>query len=271
MNLGDVVNEQWLDAKALSHLYRSAEPFPHIEIQNFIKPEILKDVANEFPNLQKQRTLVTRFNNDREIKLASRGMQILTPSAIHLNSYLQSDLMLNWLNDLTGIKETLISDPYLSGGGYHEIKSGGYLKIHADFNKHPKLDLDRRLNMLIYLNEGWNEEWGGALQLFDKKMEEARRSIFPLFNTAVIFTTTSYTYHGHPEPLNCPENRSRRSLAYYYFSTGRPKIENITSNHGTLFKPRKGEKFSFFNSAKPILYSITPPIIINVAKKIFSK
>lgn len=241
MKLSDVINEQWLDAKSLSTRYRVAVPFPHIVFNNFIKEDLLKRVSTEFPDLSKLKDTVIKFENDKEIKLAGKGMQVLSPAALELNTYLQSDLMMNWLNELTQIKETLISDPYLSGGGYHEIKTKGLLKIHADFNKHPKLELDRRLNLLIYLNENWKDEWGGALQLFDQGMNRAVQTVFPRFNTAVLFSTTSYTYHGHPDPLKCPEDRSRKSLAYYYFSTGRPQSEISNEEHSTLFKERNNE------------------------------
>lgn len=241
MKLSDVISAQWLNASEHQQAYAEAAPFPHIAMPNFIKPEILEQVASEFPDLAKVDGAVRQFQNEREIKYASIGMHHLSPAALHLNSYLQSDLFLEWLNTLTGIEEPLISDPYLAGGGYHEIKRGGLLKVHADFNKHPKLDLDRRLNMLIYLNKGWEPSWGGELQLFDDDMSRPAQKILPVFNTAVIFTTTSFTYHGHPDPLNCPEEISRRSLAYYYFSTGRPSYEISTAKHSTLFKGRKGE------------------------------
>ena len=171
MKLSDVINEKYLNPKSLSDDYNIAIPFPHIILEDFIKEDILKKISDEFPDLSKLQNKVKEFNNKREIKFGSKGMENLSPSAINLNSYLNSDLMLNWLNILTSIKEPLISDPYLSGGGYHEIKRGGLLKIHADFNKHPKLDLDRRLNMIIYLNENWKDEWWGALQLFDRNMK----------------------------------------------------------------------------------------------------
>lgn len=243
MELIDVINEKWIDPRIISSQYRNGDPFPNIVLEDFISHDVLKRVAEEFPDLAKSKNSVVKFENEKEIKLAGIGMSILSPAAIHLNNYLQSDLMLAWLNELTGITEPLISDPYLSGGGYHEIKKGGLLKVHADFNKHPTLNLDRRLNLLIYLNEGWKEEWGGDLQLFDSNVEHKAKSIYPKFNTAVIFNTTSFTYHGHPDPLNCPDNRSRRSLAYYYYSTGRPDGEVAKTVHSTLFKARKGEKF----------------------------
>lgn len=274
MKLSDVINEKWLDANELKSVYQSATPFPHIVMHNFIKRDILHAVSDEFPDLLKLKDKVVHYQNKKEIKFAGKGMQVLSPSALHLNSYLQSDLMMNWLNELTGIEETLISDPYLSGGGYHEIKTGGLLKVHADFNKHPKLDLDRRLNMLIYLNEDWEDEWGGALQLFDKSMETAVQTVLPRFNTVVIFTTTSFTsftYHGHPDALNCPESRSRRSLAYYYFSIGRPKSEVLNEKHGTIFKERKGEKFGTFLNLKGIVKDLAPPIVVRAAKRMLGK
>ena len=55
---------------------------------------------------------------------------------------------------LTGVGG-LVPDPHLHGGGQHQIRPGGKLAIHADFNRHPKLNLDRRLNLLLYLNRGW--------------------------------------------------------------------------------------------------------------------
>ena len=149
MNLSDVINENYHDAKSMSSQYRKAIPFPHIVLTNFIKEDILKKVLQEFPNLAKIEDNVIQYNNKKEIKLAGQGMKVLSKSALELNTYLQSDLMMNWLNILTGIEEPLIADPYLSGGGYHEIKTGGFLKVHADFNKHPKVNLDRRLNLLI--------------------------------------------------------------------------------------------------------------------------
>ena len=244
MNLADVINKKWLDAESLSSSYKIARPFPHIVMRDFISEVMLDGVAMEFPDLRSLgSSTVKRFDNSREVKFASRGMAALSPHALILNSYLQSDLFLMWLNKLTGIEEPLISDPYLAGGGYHEIRQGGFLKVHADFNKHPKLDLDRRLNLLIYLNRNWRPEWGGELQLFDQTMERPIQAIQPEFNTAVIFSTTSFTFHGHPDPLACPLDKSRRSLAYYYFSTGRPESEVSGESHSTIFRARSGERF----------------------------
>ncbi|HWW61291.1 MAG TPA: 2OG-Fe(II) oxygenase, partial [Thermoanaerobaculia bacterium] len=140
--------------------------------------------------------------------------------------------MLLWLEALTGI-DGLIPDPYFGGGGLHQIEPGGFLKVHADFNVHPKLKLDRRLNMLIYLNHDWREEWGGHLELWDA--EACRKKILPAFNRTVIFSTTDSSFHGHPHPLTAPPNRTRKSVSLYYYTAGRPESER-SAPHDTIFR-----------------------------------
>ena len=189
-----------------------------------------------------------------------------------LISFFNNDIFLKYLQELTGIKEPLISDPYLSGGGYHEIKNGGVLKVHADFNRHPSLELDRRVNLLLYLNKSWKEEWGGNLELYSPDdLDEPIVKVTPEFNRCVIFNTTSYTYHGHPEVISCPEGISRKSIALYYFSTGRPKSE-VSEKHSTMWKEVKGETFEpdplTFGK---IIKKVTPPIIFDFIKKIIRK
>ena len=136
------------------------------------------------------------------------------------------------------MQETLIPDPYLWGGGYHELKNGGYLNIHADFNVHPQLELNRRINLLIYLNKNWKENYGGSLELWDRKMKNCIKKIVPIFNRVVIFNTNDFSYHGNPEKINHPENISRKSIALYYYSNGQPRENNNEVGRSTLFKKR---------------------------------
>ena len=144
---------------------------------------------------------------------------------------LNGGAFLNFLENLTGITG-LVSDPHLRGGGLHEIRRGGTLGVHADFNLHPRLKLYRRLNLLIYLNKDWNEAWGGALELWDG--QRCVRAISPLFNRAVLFDTSNFSYHGHPHALDCPPDRSRKSVALYYYSLECPS-ETDRTEHGTVF------------------------------------
>jgi Rps23 Pro-64 3,4-dihydroxylase Tpa1-like proline 4-hydroxylase len=119
-------------------------------------------------------------------------------------------------------------------GGLHQIERGGFLDVHIDFNVHPKLRLDRRLNMLIYLNHDWPEEYGGHLELWSRDMTSCEKRILPLFNRTVIFSTTDGSFHGHPRPLSCPEGRTRKSVSLYYYTSGRPEEERSPA-HDTIF------------------------------------
>ena len=157
-------------AKEHAEAYQNAAPFPSISFDNFFNPEILTEVLAEFPDLEKKNAQT--FNNAREIKLAGRGEKFFGAKTKQLMHYLNSEPFLNFLQILTGIEEPLISDPYFIGGGQHEIKKGGLLKIHADFNKHHFLKLDRRINVLVYLNKDWEDSYGGYFELWDEKIIE---------------------------------------------------------------------------------------------------
>lgn len=177
---------------------------------------------------------------------------------------LNSSAFLSFLEQVTGISG-LISDPYFDGGGLHQICRGGNLKIHSDYNKHKNLNLDRRINLLLYLNKNWREEYGGHLEFWDRNMTACRKRIAPVFNRTVIFGTTDYTYHGHPELLECPEHVTRKSLALYYFSNGRPR-EEISEGHGTLFRSRPGEKVE--RTAAEIMRDFVPPVVLRAARRL---
>jgi hypothetical protein len=260
-------------AKRLREAYLNGSPFPHITLDNFFNREILQKITSDFPDLSKDES-ATRFADAVQIKLASgRGDYQQSDLTKNFLRYLNSSTFLDFLQSLTSITEPIIPDPHFLGGGLHEIKSGGLLKIHSDFCRHSETNLDRRINLLIYLNEDWLESYGGHLQLWDKDMKSCQKKILPVFNRVVIFTTTDFTYHGHPDPVTCPSDRSRKSVALYYYTNGRPKEELRSShwNQSTLFKERPGEDFlidSRASTAKMILRSITPPFIFPLIQRL---
>ena len=200
-------------------------------------------ILDEFPDLSKLNTS-QNYNVQNEIKLSNNNYKKFSKNIKLFIDYLNSEDFINFLQDLTSIKEKLVSDPDLQGGGLHEIKRGGVLKIHTDFNRHPSFDLDRRINVLIYLNKNWEDSYGGHLEFWNKDVSKCEKKVLPSFNTMAIFSTTDFSNHGHPEPLNCPKNISRKSIALYYFSSGRPKNEiiNVHKKNKTYFKSRPGIK-----------------------------
>ena len=166
--------------------------------------------------------------------------------------------------------ENLIADPHFEGGGLHQIVSGGKLAVHADFNKHTYFKLDRRLNMLIYLNKNWRDEYGGHFELWDRNMTKMVSKVAPLFNRVVIFTTSKDSYHGHPDPLTCPPDMTRKSLALYYYTNGIADVgdEQSSGSHSTLFQARPGERFNF--KARQLARDLTPPLLWRMASRTFT-
>ena len=216
--------------------YINTSPFPHIELDNIFADEILNSILLEFPeNIEK---IGTKFNNKAEKKLTLNNSALFSKKTNDFINFLNSQLFLTFIQSITSIEEKLIPDPYLIGGGLHELKNGGHLNIHTDFNFHPSMKLDRRLNILIYFNRDWKEHYGGNLELWDTKMTKCIKKIIPTFNKTVIFSTTDFSYHGNPQVINCPINQSRKSLALYYYSNGRPHEENKLGSHSTIFKKR---------------------------------
>lgn len=233
-------------AQQLSYSYKQANPFPHIVIDNFLENKFANMAAQELKNfegwdydptdyasgVQQNKFFCPGIDEDLE------KMKKDTVMAYQILHFLNSDITLKFLENLTGIKG-LIADPKYVGGGYHKIKRGGKLAIHADYNVHPETKLHRRINLLVYLNPGWQEEWGGHLELWDTSLTNRTHNIAPLFNRAVIFNITDDAYHGHPEPLNCPEDQARYSLALYYFTEDRPDEEKNSEHSALWFFPEE--------------------------------
>jgi Rps23 Pro-64 3,4-dihydroxylase Tpa1-like proline 4-hydroxylase len=225
-------------SKQLSSQYREAKPFPHIVIDKFLPETILDSVLDEFNKNENwwydkvkwtEPYQVNKFYWPHDIETANNMPNDL-PTISALVNYLNSPVMLKYLEELTGV-DNLICDELLMGGGLHKITSGGKLAIHKDYNVHPVKKMYRRLNLLIYLNKDWKTEWEGHLQLWDKDMTNVEVNVEPLFNRAVIFTISDDSLHGHPVPLNTPKNVSRNSIALYYFTEVNPS----DNEHSVVF------------------------------------
>ena len=255
-------------AEELRESYLRAEPFPHVVIDGLFPEAALQAILDDFPDPRGMEW--QRFDNPNEKKLASKTEIQLPAAARQFIWQLNSQAILQSIEVLTGI-QGLIPDPHLFGGGLHQIMRGGLLKVHADFNQQPHLKLDRRLNLIVYLNRDWREEYGGHLQLWDREMKHCVKKILPVFNRCVIFSTTDFSYHGHPDALTCPEGRTRRSVAMYYYSNGRPK-EEISGEHSTLFKAREGETVGpEKRGVKAILKDFVPPILLRGIKRVLGR
>jgi Rps23 Pro-64 3,4-dihydroxylase Tpa1-like proline 4-hydroxylase len=260
----EFVNKLETLGKEKAEEYQSNKPFPHIYFDNFLPAEAAEAALRDFP--QPKQLAWSEFNNPNEKKLAFDVVEKLPAADRDVLHFLNSRPMLQFLEALTGI-QGVIPDPYYVGGGLHQIKPGGKLEVHADFNHHTKLKLDRRINVLVYLNKDWKEEYGGHFELWNRDMTRAEQKILPLFNRCAIFSTTSFSYHGHPNPLTCPPDRTRKSIATYYYSNGRPE-EEVSEGHSTLFQHRPGAEEPKQSAIKSVLRAVTPPIIVDAIKRV---
>lgn len=256
--------------------YGTAHPFPHIVFDDFLPPAVLDGVLAEFPKPNQGDWF--SFDSALERKLATKDDSMMGEATRHLLAELNSAPFIDFLERLTAISG-LIADPHFVGGGLHQIEPGGHLKVHADFNRHPHTALERRLNVLVYLNRDWKDEYGGALELWSRDMSSRQQRILPYFNRCVVFSTTSTSFHGHPEPLACPDGMTRKSMALYYYSKDRPSGEG-DGEHNTLFQARPGEDLpapeapepeaarrSLRQQLKRGARAVTPPVLTDAVRR----
>jgi hypothetical protein len=222
------------DVHQLGEKYRSASPYPHIVLDSFLEPEASRAAMAEFSPLKGEHW--NSYIHVNEHKFSHTDPSTWGPTLQAILERLNSPEFVQFLSDLTGI-DGLFADPSLEGGGLHQSPTGGFLNIHADFTVHPHhRDWQRRVNVLLYLNEDWKSEYGGALELWSKDMKRCEERVAPIGNRVVVFTTNADSFHGHPEPMQCPPGVSRKSLALYYFS-----LETDPMVRSTEYRARPGD------------------------------
>lgn len=220
----------------LNEAYQAGNPFPHIVIDDFLPEPLLRKCLEEFK--EEARDEGETFDRAQERLKTQYPPDKMGPVARNLFYTFNSLPFIRVIENISGIKG-LIPDPYFRGAGLHEIRTGGHLSVHADFNHHVNMDLERRINLLIYLNDDWKDEYGGQLELWTTDMKSKEQSIVPLFNRAAMFSTTSFSNHGNPNPVAHPDGRSRKSIALYYYTATWSAEKR---SHTTQFRVRPGSK-----------------------------
>jgi 2OG-Fe(II) oxygenase superfamily len=254
IDMSDGLSMDTKEAKALGEMlhedYKKADPFEHIVMEGFLPEALISRVRSDFPAEKLASDVVF------EIGYAGHHKRQILPlecnaSAREFFAFMNSAPVLQFLEGLTGI-DALLPDPYFVGGGYHEISRGGKLGVHADFRINEQLHVQRRLNLLIYLNEDWNDEWKGQLELWDKTMSECRAKVSPLWNRCVVFSTDADTWHGHPDELLVPDGVKRRSVALYYYTASKAVYGEVP-NMGTMYQARPTDDASVKSEARSLV------------------
>lgn len=239
--MSTVVNEKILngDVEWLRKSFRNASPFNHIVIDDFFKADIAEKLSVE--------ALVAapswhRYENAVEIKKTCNNWNEFPSQTYQVFSYLVSDAFVAFLREVTGCPD-LVADVGLHGGGWHRHGSGGKLNTHLDYSIHPKTGMQRKLNLIAYMTKDWDPAWGGGLGLWSHDEEKAKAAevekvVECLFNRVVLFDTTQNSWHGLPDPIECPQGTFRSSLAVYYMI---PAPQDISMRERALFVPHKDQ------------------------------
>lgn len=228
-----------LDVHALKAQFRNAFPFPHVVIDNFLEPDFAAQVATSYPDFQKATELGFAFRNVNEnLKVQISEYEKFPQAAKQLGDALASPALMKTFSEISGIDDLLWDDTF-SGGGMHQTASSGLLDVHVDFNLLESKQLYRRLNLLLYLNPRWEDQWGGFVELWDKDVKVCHRSMAPKFNRCLIFQTSEISFHG-VTAVRCPQDVQRKSFAVYYYT--REAAQGWAGRkHSTIFKARPDE------------------------------
>jgi hypothetical protein len=211
--------------------YQNAEPFPHAVFDDFIDASLAGALAAAFPGPDDINWIVRDNENNRR---RYQHDETLLPTLLrHMLREMNSRQFLLFLETLTGIG-SLLPDPYFIGGGAHSSGPGDFLKVHADFNWHHKLQAHRRVNALLYLPERWDESWNGGLEFWDRDMTAPVVTTYPKFNRLVVFSTSENSNHGQRLPNACPPDQARKVLNLYYYTTERE--DEVADPHFTAYK-----------------------------------
>jgi Rps23 Pro-64 3,4-dihydroxylase Tpa1-like proline 4-hydroxylase len=203
----------WVEDKCqLSQSFKDALPFPHLVIDNFLEKEYAAKVNDEFPAPDDSWYY---YCNPIEVKYVKDKINTLSKSVKDFFYLMSLEKTIKIWSEITGIKGLEV-DPYLHGAGIHSHTKDGRLSIHLDYERHPLTGKKRMLNVILYINVNWNEDWNGHTELWDKDMTKCEKRVYPVFNRAAVFQTNDLSWHGLPEILECPEGTFRKSLAYYY-------------------------------------------------------
>lgn len=250
MELSKFLNSRFADESALGQLragFQSAEPFPWLVLEDFLTSSFVDRLVADFPRKGPGYDKYC-LGEDGEIcpNYANPNPKEFPEAFQLLDSLISSGEFVTFLSKLTGIPD-LEYDPDYFGGGIRESQSQVFLPPHIDFNYHPRTVSHRRLNLLVYLNEDWMEEWGGAIQVHRDprvhRTDSMVASFPPVLNRCFIFETSERSWHGFNR-LVPPPGRSRRAFTVYYYTKDRPDADAVNWHNTEYVEPPLPARFT---------------------------
>ena len=217
--------------------FDKSKPFPHIVIDGFLKNDVALKVKKNFDNLKDKK--LWSYDNFCEVKKATDNWNFFSPDTYQLLSALNSESFLLSLKKKLKLNN-IYPDYGLNGGGLHLMKNNGRLNPHLDYVIHPKLNLIRKFNLIIFFSTNWKKNNGGELCLYEKTKDNNRipgklaAKILPKFNRAVFFDTSLQSWHG----VNVVKGNVRKSMAIYYLISNTKKTEK---RYKALYSPLRNQ------------------------------
>ena len=234
-------------------------PFPHLVTEGWFSEQLLELVHEEY-DISNAPALKAVANAQQSVRRSPPVSEMGPASQMYFN-LVNSGLFTQILTDILGV-DHLIADGELYGGGMHETREGGRFNIHRDFDRHKVTALNNEMVLITYLNKNWNPEWSGALELWDREGKKCVKVVQPDFGRTIIMRHLDHSYHGHPHPLTPPAGVTRRSIATYYYSNPRARIERDERRNSNFLVKSTKEKVIEFTK------SVTPPVVWNAIKKL---
>lgn len=236
--LADNLRHKILSSKEHGNFF--VEPFQHLIIDDFLPIDVADGLLKAFPDASDN---CWQRSNDQGIEIKARTnwqSEFDVPDGLSgVVRVFNSAPILSAMGQILSIPK-LMSDPYYSGGGLNLSERGGLLDVHVDGNYHDASGMNRRVNLLYYLNPNWVPDWGGEFGIYDDNGNTLVKSVAPIFNRCVIFDTHDKSYHGLPNPIKFPSDDPRRSILLYYYTVEKRPTHQITEErpHSALWKSR---------------------------------
>lgn len=231
--------ETRVDLERLAKENVNEDPVPHFCLDDFLDVDFANEIHDAFPSFEGALKVGRQFAAVNEkYKVQITDTKYFPKPILELHELLASDAFVAKVSNMLNIPN-LIADPAMQGGGIHETNSGGHLDVHVDFNYVKQKQWHRRVNILLYFNKKWKEEYGGHFELWDKDVKHRKGYFTPDFNRACGFATNEHSWHG-VTPVTSPADVIRKSFAVYYYTKEAPEGWD-GAEHSTIFKARPNE------------------------------
>ena len=216
------IKNKFSNFQELHSTFVKTQPHPILVLDDFLPISTAKKLQAECESVPTEHW--TEFTRRGSYMKECKNLDY-SPEAVNIVNQLHSTTGLKWLEKITGI-QGLLPDPHLTGAGYSRSFNGDSLKVHTDFNWNDELKLHRKLTLIVYLTEEWQEEFGGHIEFYDDTNKNLVQSVFTKFNRCVIWQYHKTGFHGYPTPIQCPDRVSRNTLRLFYYVSNSQYLED---------------------------------------------